>query len=238
MIHCVWQHPSEGFYQFSPTPLLANASKSASTKPRAILHIGPHKTSSTYIQSKLCEAKDQLAREGFEIPIAMSCPAEQQKQCRTKHFAGVASQLQGNMVHAQRFGCSLDPLTDLNEALWSIYSANDSTGIILSSEEFDNLDDDGVAKLAKILSNYQTTVVIYFRREVEHIVSYYSEIRKAKNPFFPLHLSPISFGNVWPTWILRQDPMIQCAAPMVYVTNDCLIRTAGTLGHTIWRLFI
>lgn len=55
------------------------------------------------------------------------------------------------------------------KTLWrSIYSANDSTGVILSSEEFDNLDDDRVAELAK-LSNYQTTVVIYFRRKVEHL---------------------------------------------------------------------
>lgn len=203
MTNYVGQHRLHGLYQFS-TRLWASAPKTANSKPRAILHIGPHKTSSTYIQSKLCEAQDQLAREGFVIPVSKSCPAVEQNQCHTKHFAGVAAQLRGDMVTAHRFGCSSDPLADLNDALSSIYSANDSTGIILSSEGFDYLDENGVAELANVLSNYQTTVVIYFRRKVEHLVSYYSELskNKARNPL----LSPLSLTDFFWTFVAHLDP--------------------------------
>jgi hypothetical protein len=107
------------------------------------------------------------------------------------------------MEEAQRFGCSSDPLTDLNDALWTIYSANDSTGIILSGEGFDYLDDNGVAKLAEVLSNYETTVVIYFRRKVEHLVSYFSQFKKDKgrNPL----ISPSSFSDFFWRYVANLD---------------------------------
>jgi len=90
---------------------------------------------------------------------------------------------------ANRYGCSSKPLADLKDALRSIYITNDSTGIILSSEVFDFLDENGVADLANVLSNYQTMVVIYFRRREEHLVSYYTELSKARSPFHPPSLS-------------------------------------------------
>lgn len=195
------RHRLEGFYQLS-TPLSENPSDTRNSKPRAILHIGPHKTSTTYIQSKILETQDQLNQEGFYIPAAKTCPEGQEAQWNIKHFAGVAGHLKGDMKMARRYGCSSDPLADLQDSLRSIYSANDSTGVIFSSEEFDNLGDDRVAELAKKLSNYQTTVVIYFRRKVEHIVSYYSELTKSRNP---LH-SPLSFSDTFWKYFATLNP--------------------------------
>ena len=199
-----------------------------SRKPRAILHIGPHKTSSTYIQYKLCEAQDQLAREGFVIPIAKSCSEDQQKQCHAKHFAGVAGQLQGDMKMAQTYGCSSDPLADLKDSLQSIYSTNNSTGIILFSEEFDNLDDDGVAELANILSDYRTTVVVYFRRKQEHLVSYYSELAKKRNPL----LSPLPLADFFRTFVAEVDPEAGPTGPVPTLNALCYNRLFDTYsGH-------
>jgi len=142
-----------------------------STRPRAILHIGPHKVASTYIQTKLCEERDLLESMGFTVPITKRC------KCRAKHFAGVAAQLRGDMNKAEQFGCSLDPVADLKYAL---KLTNDS--VILSSEGFDLLDDVAVAQLADILSDYDTTVVILYRRKLEHIMSYYTQLNKRLIP--------------------------------------------------------
>jgi hypothetical protein len=146
-----------------------------STRPRAILHIGPHKVASTYIQTKLCEEKDLLESIGFTVPIAKSC-----KVCSAKHFAGAAFELQKNMDRARLFSCSPSPVTDLKDSLGS-YNGS----IILSSEVFDIVGDEGVAQLADILSDYETTVVILYRRKLEHIMSYYTQLNK--------HLIPRSF---------------------------------------------
>jgi hypothetical protein len=142
-----------------------------STRPRAILHIGPHKVASTYIQTKLCEERDLLKSIRFTVPIAKPC------KCQAKHFAGVAAQLRGDMNKAEKFKCFLDPVADLKYAL---KLTNDS--VILSSEGFDLLDDVAVARLADILSDYDTTVVILYRRKLEHIMSYYTQLNKSIIP--------------------------------------------------------
>ena len=83
---------AESSYQLSISSS-SSASATVSKRPRAIPHIGHHKTSTTYIQSKLCKAQDQLAQEVFVIPVAKSCPEEEQTQCYVKPFHGRCSTL-------------------------------------------------------------------------------------------------------------------------------------------------
>ena len=220
------EHSSQGLYRFSISSS-SDTSEAVSRKPRAILHIGPHKTSSTYIQTRLCRAQDQLAQEGFMIPIAKSCSEEQLAQSYVKHFAGVAAQLRGNMKMASSFGCSLNPLADLDEAVRSIYSENSSTGIILSSEEFDYLDENGVAELANVLSNYQTTVVIYYRRKLEHLTSYYTELSKVRSPL----LSPSSLTDFFWTIVADLDPMAGPNDPVPRGNGLCYKRLFETYSR-------
>lgn len=226
MTYYIRQHLPQDLYQLF-TPSSETESNTPSSKPRAILHIGPHKTSSTYIQSKIFETQDQLKQEGFVIPVAKTCPEGQQVQWNIKHFAGVAGNLKGDMEMTRRYGCSSNPLADLQDSLRSIYSANDSTGIIFSSEEFDNLDDDKVAELAKILANYQTTVVIYFRRKVEHIVSYYGELSKAGNPL----ASPSSFSNFFWKSVASLDPAAEPNDPIHVLNGLCYKRLFETYSR-------
>ena len=162
-----------------PIPSRANNIK---PKARCILHIGPHKTSTTYIQNKLCEERGKLEEMGYIVPLG--------KVCEDKCFAGMAGQLRGDLGMARRHGCSPDPISGFKKELQSSGDAN----IILSSEEFDNLGDDHVHELANLLVNYQTTVVIYFRRKLGHLVSYYTQANKCCYDIFP----PLPFKDfIW-----------------------------------------
>jgi hypothetical protein len=189
-------------------------SKPSSSKPRAILHIGPHKVASSYIQAKLCEERDLLESIGFTVPIAKTC-----EKCQAKHFAGVAAQLRGSMPKAEKFGCSPDPVADLKEAL---KSTNGS--IILSSEGFDLLGDDAVGELADILSDYKTTIVMYYRLKLEHIVSYFTQIQRSRN-------SPMSFLDfIWKI-VSSIDPDAGPNDPVTGLNGLCYKRLFESYGR-------
>jgi hypothetical protein len=70
--------------------------------------------------------------------------------------------------------CSSGPVADLKAALRQSNGSN----IILSSEVFDTLGDIGLSQLVNILQDYQTTVVIFHRRKVGHLLSYYAQNSK------------------------------------------------------------
>jgi hypothetical protein len=69
-----------------------------------ILHIGPHKVASSYIQSKMCSDVDTLRGYGIKVPLPGGC------QCKPKVFAGIPNWLMGNYAKAK---CSKQPIVDL-----------------------------------------------------------------------------------------------------------------------------
>lgn len=158
-----------------------NAAKTTSSipKPRAVLHVGPHKVASTYVQSRICEEDDLLDKLQFVNPTT--------KKAR-KQTACVALQLQkSDKIHRVNPTCPLDPIAELKRGL----QASGDSNVILSSEEFDNLDDVGVGQLVELLQGYETTVVLYHRRKLGHVSSYYTQLNK-------FHRTPLSFTEfVW-----------------------------------------
>lgn len=155
-----------------------------------ILHIGSHKISSTYIQSKMCSNSTFLASLGLHVPIREGC------KCKAKIFASVAFSLQNNRADAQRLACSNDPIADFSNSL------QPNKSYFISSEEFDNLDDSGVRKLRDLLDGFDVKIVVFYRSKLDHLVSYYSQEHKGSktNKRFQDFL--------WDSIFLRQDQRV------------------------------
>lgn len=67
-----------------------------------------------------------------------------------------------------------------------------------------------VAEVTKLFSNFQTTVVLYYRRKQDHLVSYYNQFAKMGSPLTsPLHLSDFLL-NV----IAEVDPEADVSDPL------------------------
>ena len=124
-------------------------------KPKCILHIGPHKTGSTSLQSMICAYEKELNQDGFVLPQGMR--SEHVKKHGRKHYgcaknmANVALDLRANYtgpwhditttwkgrqptIRHQSFG-NAGVHTGFEQFLNHAEQKNHS--IVVSSEEFD-----------------------------------------------------------------------------------------------------
>lgn len=171
----------------------------ARQKPRAFVHIGPRKTGSSYIQAKLCDEEEELARANVIIPITPAC---RPKVCYPEHFSRLAYQLinEGADAHEwhdtskwRKRSATCNPLHDLVTAL----KAANGSDVIISSEIFDRLGDDSVATLADILLPHFDVHVIYvLRNKARHLLSFYTERAKRMTP-------PLTFQEFY--WLYASD---------------------------------
>jgi len=200
-------------------------------KPKLFLHIGAHKTGSSYIKYQMMRSRDFLLQRGIMLP--MGCYGDTNSP--SSLFRAVAMQLQGMKIPEAK-NCPENPLGDLTRTLESIHRDNDSQNIFISSEHFDNLNDEMVAKLTKLFSNFQTTVVLYHRRKQEHIVSYYSQFSAMRNPLTSsLYLSDF-LGDI----MAEVDPEAGVSDPLptlptifgpISVNGLCYNRVLETYGR-------
>lgn len=120
---------------------------------RVVLHVGPHKTGSTYIQKKLLEQQAALAAAGVCYPSA-----------------GIDVQYGQHAIPAELYrqghSATLDRLL-----------AADAVGptLLLSSENFDLLDEGLLQRLAAQLHGRQVEVVYVWRRADERLLSGWQE---------------------------------------------------------------
>jgi hypothetical protein len=124
--------------------------------PRYVLHVGPQKTGTTYLQSAFAEFRFQLKARGIEYP----------------RFWGAAGG-QYPLVERIRAGIDLKlraEFADLN--------ASDADIVLLSSENFVTLDDDALRSLRRRMGGAPVTVVFYCRRVSEVVRSAWQEVIK------------------------------------------------------------
>jgi hypothetical protein len=151
-----------------------------------VLHIGPHKVASSYIQVNMCSNSSLLEAVGLEIPLPEGCT------CKPKRFASLALSLQNRSTDASKFSCSNDPIADFSNSLLP------NKSYFISSEVFDRLDDSGVRRLRGLLNGFEVKIVVLYRRKLDHLVSYYSQIHK--------HGPTERFQDfLWDSMILRSD---------------------------------
>jgi len=124
--------------------------------PRYLVHIGPHKTGTTYIQSRLDAARDRLRAVGVAYPATWRAGDAVPSHLR----------LFERIRHRQ--------LSELQRELAEL--AVDTDGlVVLSSEDLQYLDADEVRILGDLLGTANVTVVYYCRRWSELLPSCWQE---------------------------------------------------------------
>lgn len=115
---------------------------------KLILHIGPHKTGSTYIQKKLLDNSKQLEDNGWIYPSV-------------------------GLVHfGQHELATIGGIND--DDLWK-KALDSNKNIVISSENFDLLNEEQVKLLAVKLSDFVVKIVYVYRRGDEKLISSWQE---------------------------------------------------------------
>jgi hypothetical protein len=109
---------------------------------KVIIHIGPHKTASSYLQRELYKHKEELEAAGVIYPVN--------------------EWIQGGYGHAGLIDKSR--LNEIGEFLNSLSSSNpDAKTVVLSSENFDRLNIEQVQNLSRVM-RHDVEIVYYIRR--------------------------------------------------------------------------
>ena len=132
-------------------------------RPRAVIHIGPHKASSTFIQKNL--VKNALVFQDFNYSIIGS---ESPKAASTLALSLQVPEDDTWRTAAEKYFLQIE---------------NAPGNILLSSEELDVVGDTGLKILKEALRRFDVTIV-YFHRERTHLLRsvWYELNRKLVNP--------------------------------------------------------
>jgi len=137
---------------------------------KLVIHIGTHKTGSTAIQLFLWRNRDELLKNGITYPesgapsfsrfgqhlIAWSCFSNADY---IPAYDGNTIEL--NSLQTSKFISKIDNATSNNQT------------VVISSEEFSILNLSEISVLAKQLSNFDVTIVVYLRRQDMYLESAY-----------------------------------------------------------------
>ena len=132
------------------------------TTPIAFLHIGPHKTASTQIQTTFLKNYKEIEKENIYCPLE-NVPNESIK-------------LVSRIPRAIRDD-SLKHLLPLFENFIK-YSLENNHNIFLSSEEFDNMNIEQLQRLQFMLKGFQVKVIYVYREWLSQLTSWYFEHEK------------------------------------------------------------
>jgi hypothetical protein len=138
--------------------------------PKYFIHIGPHKTGSTYLQAAFRALRPQLLERGILYPEFGQGPDKLShdklaEKLRANDYAGLSDE----------FG-----------------SVNDSRyeTVLISAEDLSDIRSDGIAHLKSLLGGAQARVVFYCRRWSELLPSGWQElIKHGETTTFPEFLS-------------------------------------------------
>ena len=124
--------------------------------PRYLLHIGPHKTGTTYLQHVFDRLRAQLAIRGICYPEVWGGPD--------------GHRLLADQIQAGNDAAARPEFDRMNRKGWDT--------VLLSSETFSYFTDDEVHRLHALLGGQPATVVFYCRRWSELIPSGWREMLK------------------------------------------------------------
>jgi len=138
------------------------------SRPIAILHIGPHKTGSTTIQSYTRKFVKELASDGYEIPWVDD---DGDHSLETSQVRLATCFLNKPFVHPL-YPCD----QRLVESAKTISKRN--SNILISSEAFDR-PDVKMTLLTEFLKPWNVTVVYVYRRFYSWLQSYHNQVGKS-----------------------------------------------------------
>jgi len=136
-------------------------------KKKLILHIGPHKTGTTAVQSNLKHARRQLGEKGWKYLEAFDC--------------GVSVHALADRLSAGQHKSCLEALTEFDKL---------NENLILSSENFSRLRAEHIAVLARSVSSFEVTIVYYIRNPLTRLFSAWQEwVKHGYTYTYPAYLA-------------------------------------------------
>ena len=133
-------------------------------RPKCFLHVGPHKTGTTTLQTALYTHAYLLEQDGWHQPSRNQFSQENQGP---KQFASVAFSIQKDEPNESAVWQSFEG--------WISARVRRNESIVLSSEELDRRSVQR-SLLASVLAPFETTVVVGYRIFFDWILSLYREI--------------------------------------------------------------
>jgi hypothetical protein len=154
------------FFLVFVAPSLASLPPSPSPLPQFLLHIGPHKTASSFLQESLDKNADIISKFGYHVLT------------KEKYGAVFALTLKKNAQqkipeHSKWY---TDQVDLFQEFVTTIRRRNMS--IILSSEELDDLKENAMAMLRDMLAGYNTTIIFFHRERLQLLRSTWAEMTR------------------------------------------------------------
>ncbi len=170
--------------------------------PTFILHIGPHKTGTTYLQLSLKAARAQMAARGIQYPSHWD------------YAPGNPSQLP--LVQALRAGDRAALAPEFARLI-----ASGAERILLSAEDMSNLEAPALELLKSLIGGNPVLIVFYFRRWSELVPSAWQEsIKNGQRWTFPEFML-MTIQNVGRARLLNFDLKL---APFVAVFGADALR--------------
>jgi len=181
-------------------------------RPKAVVHVGPHKTGSTFVQNMIHDERYlSLAADRYTFPnlpstskiasfpvtvfnaTSKTSSVVIQYRSDPKNMADLAACFNPNRNKETGIRCN----DSIEETIWRGFetfldeSHKNSSNILLSSEEFDRADLDVLRLKVMLEPRFDTRIVVYYRRFFTWIASLHNEISKAS----------IKNGNTFPNII-------------------------------------
>lgn len=128
------------------------------------IHIGTPKTGTTALQNFLCRNRETLLSQGFLYPLSGRRIHPISGHYSHHNLAWALSQAK---AYNPEFGNWEDLLKEIKSAPLE--------NIVISSEQFCKLNFNHISLIKKHLSEYETKIIIYLRRQDEFLKSYYFE---------------------------------------------------------------
>ena len=153
--------------------------------PRAIIHIGPHKAASTYIQSELVSHAKELAKVNYYWPTK-----KDGSLMGTKEIANYACAIRGILTTPEPV------LSTMNSFVQ--HSLHRKHNIIMSSEEFDEVNSTHVATLKKHLKGFNVTIVFVYREVLAQLISLHFELNRFE------HENGVNFSMSFSGYLFRK----------------------------------
>ena len=132
--------------------------------PEFIIHVGPHKTGTTYLQLNLKNNRPVLRKRGIYFPEFWD------------HAPGNSAQLP--LVNHLREGRA-----DLLQPRFEEFAAGDIKTVVLSAEDITNLDVAALTLLRELIGDNPVRIVFYLRRWCELVPSSWQEGIKQGHSF-------------------------------------------------------
>ena len=138
-------------------------------KKRILLHVGLHKTASTYIQETLAQSRHSLRKQGWSYPVY----SDGNKKKITNHSNLLYTLFE---EHTNSYVPNIKSRTNKQERLKNFNSIlmrelESDCNLILSGEDVSALSQTSLHALAKILEPYDLTVIAFVRETYSHLCS-------------------------------------------------------------------